>query len=184
MTNALCSRLGANYFKLAVNRPKVPLNQPHIRDGLCADYENGGPEPNYYPSTNEKTSESDRQTMPAFSFGEEELRRYNSLYEDNYSQVRVSSIEQLAAIITFQVAETWMSFSPEEQSRVALRIAAQLSRAEKIIREPYLDEVKKVSADLYHKIIDNLRTISLDLGNRIINGINIDAVRAFHSSSM
>lgn len=165
MVNFLC-RLGANYFKLGINRPKVPLEQPEIRDGFCADYENGGNDPNYYPNSFGKIRDSKKQTMLPFLIAREELKRYNSLDDDNYSQVN----------------QSWINFDHEERSRIAIRLAAQLTQTKDQVKEAFLDQIKRVNFDFFRQIKENLEMMMKDLSKKIHGGINIDTVRGFNTA--
>lgn len=78
-------RLGANFYKYYINLPIVPLNEPDIRDGICPNIKNGGLDPNYFPNSFGKVQLTVKEET--FVIAPEELKRWHTEDDDNYSQV-------------------------------------------------------------------------------------------------
>lgn len=73
--------------------PRNKLHQPHIRDGACTDYANGGTEPSYFPNSYGKSQNPEGRIVPA-KVAAAEMKHYNTLDDDNYSQVSVFKSSQ------------------------------------------------------------------------------------------
>lgn len=105
--------MGANGHKLTVNRPKKPVINPHIRDGACPDYQNGGLEESYYPNSFGTVVDGKRKPLMTTKITSEEVKHYNSFNDDNYSQVIVAFNCKLSPIVDgmFTDCGTFFKFS-------------------------------------------------------------------------
>jgi len=117
---------------------------PTIRDGFCADYENGGPEPNYYPNSFGKIREKPRNITKSWLYPSNLIKRYDTSRDDNY----------------WQVDMTWKRFKPDEQKRIVERTANALSEVDKFIQKRYINEVEKANkeyAEMIRKALNDIK---------------------------
>ncbi|XP_074600200.1 catalase-like [Brevipalpus obovatus] len=147
-------RLGVNHYKLAVNKPIVPINQPTIRDGFCADWENGGSDPNYYPNSYGETRDSMKDTeLPILIPADEEIRRFNTMDDDNYSEAN----------------KIWRSFDKKEQWRVVRRMATDLVEVKDFIVDRFAKQIKRINENYYNKLMDAMEDEKRNPMNRFTN---------------
>ncbi|XP_074594601.1 catalase-like [Brevipalpus obovatus] len=132
-------RLGVNNFKIPINRP-FKLVTPTLRDGICVFDKKFTNEPTYFPNSFGKAREDESRRPPRNSLKhiptKVEFDRFNSLNEDNYSQV----------------GQFWESLSPRDQKNLISNMAAHLSNAKKFIQERLLGQLKKVHKDYYESL--------------------------------
>ncbi|XP_074603970.1 peroxisomal catalase 1-like [Brevipalpus obovatus] len=136
-------RLGPNHFKIPINRP-LNLVTPTLRDGPWVFDKQFTEEPNYFPnsfgrSREDRTSRPSRWWLPS----KVEVDRFDTLEEDNYSQVR----------------QFWESLSPQDRRNLVFNMASQLSRAQKFLQIRVLGHIRKIHEDYYGALQLALRRV-------------------------
>ncbi|XP_074595139.1 vegetative catalase-like [Brevipalpus obovatus] len=135
-------RLGVNHEKLAVNKPIVKMVNPTFRDGFCADYENGGSEPNYFPnSLSGKIRDIPMNTTKSWLYPSHLIKRYDTTRDSNY----------------WQVDMVWKTYKMDEKQRIAQRTADALADVDKFIQKRYVNEVGKANKEYSNMIQEALK---------------------------
>lgn len=153
----------------------MPINQPTIRDGMCADWENGGTDPNYYPNSYGKTRDTMKDTeLPILIPADEEIRRFNTMDDDNYSEVRLMGKEnnfliRISIRYFTQADKAWRSFDKKEQWRVVRRMATDLVEVKDFIVDRFVKQIKRINENYYAKLLDAMEDEKRNPMNRFTN---------------
>ncbi|XP_074604735.1 catalase-like [Brevipalpus obovatus] len=139
-------RLGGNQFKLPINRPKVSLNQPYIRDGYCTDFDNGGSGPSFVPNSIDPVKEFEYHDFSDETITNEDIKRFHTEYEDNYEEPR----------------NLWNSFDSGHQRRIAKRFASELVNVKTPIKNRFLDQIERIDKGFRAKLEGEIRNLSND----------------------
>ncbi|XP_074603144.1 catalase-like [Brevipalpus obovatus] len=135
--DAQLHRLGSNFAELPMNKPISP-NTPQIRDGNCANRKNGGIDQSYFPNSFGLTGDSPRDYSSSGNIlGPIKIKRYNTVNEDNYSQLN----------------ESWNSWSQSERNLIVKRLWAEFSRLERFIQNDALKQIKLINIEFYEKFL-------------------------------
>ena len=132
----LIDRLGANYDKLPVNRPRCPVMHPTERDGPYCYDDNHTNLPNYWPNsfTSAKTDLKYKDSKESVSG---DVDRFDSSNDDNFEQV----------------TDFWNNvLTPAERDRLANNIGGHLGNAQPFIQERAIGNFEKVDPDFGAKI--------------------------------
>lgn len=87
------SRLGVNFYKLPINKPRVALVQPNIRDGANVFDDNGGSQPNFWPTLFGEVKEAREKIPYKYEIPASEVKRYNTIYgQDDFFQVKIIAL--------------------------------------------------------------------------------------------
>ncbi|XP_074604644.1 peroxisomal catalase 1-like [Brevipalpus obovatus] len=129
------NRLGPNFFQLEVNKPK--FLQSTVQDGTCRQSK-GPSESNYYPSIFSNLITSEEGQILSGRFNQTtRIRRFITLYDDNYSQV----------------TRYWDSLDKGHQTRVAKRFSADIFKMNDSARKGILNQLKRVGEKFYGKVV-------------------------------
>lgn len=137
-------RLGANYHKIPVNKPKCPFMNPTVRDGPYCFDENGGNLPNYYPNSLCNWKLYDKRFKGHVENVTGDVDRHDSTDDDNYEQV----------------TNLWLDvLNEDERERLVENIA---------------DSLKLVTVkEIQQRALENFDKVHKDLGSRIRKKIGI-----------
>jgi len=147
-------RLGPNYVNIPVNAPHVKVNN-YRRDGLMRVDDNGKGAPNYWPNSfrgptpDPNVSPNYAQATRIYHGGD--VRRYETGYEDNFSQ---------ATLFFSKVLD------PDHQQRLALNLAQHIMVTQEFIQLRALAIFRGVDqklADMVKAHLDELAPKKLDV---------------------
>ena len=140
--------MGANYSQLPVNRAKCPLMHPTNRDGPYCYDDNMTNLPNYWPNSFLNTKANPKFKEQAEHNISGDIDRFESINEDNFSQVSDFYNKVLTA---------------DEKQRLADNIGGHLVNAQTFIQERAIGNFEKVSPDLGAKIRLAIKKVKVTL---------------------
>lgn len=149
--------LGPNFFQLKVNEPKSLKST--AQDGPCRQPKKIF-ESNYYPSMFSHVATSQEKQMLSGRLNQTTLiRRFNTLYDDNYSQVTTKYSYFLVILNFLQVRRYWNSLDKGHQKRLAKRYSADISKMKESARRGLLDQIKLTAEDFHGKVVYYLKKL-------------------------
>jgi catalase len=117
-------RLGVNFERLPVNRPKVDVNNTYQRDGYMRFDDNGGAAPNYEPNSFGGPQADPKYKEPPLKISGD---------ADRYEQKRGVDDDYI------QPGNLYRLMPPDEQQRLHKNIAASLKKVPREIQEKMIE---------------------------------------------
>ncbi|XP_065906105.1 catalase-like isoform X2 [Dysidea avara] len=123
-------RLGTNFSHLPVNAPKCPARN-YQRDGPLCFGDNQAGAPNYYPNSFMGPVDNEKYAQSKFKTLAEDVKRWNSADEDNFTQTGIFYRDVLNA---------------EEKDRLCRNIAGHLKNATQFIQDRAVNNFSQADA--------------------------------------
>jgi catalase len=125
-------RLGVNFERLPVNRPKVDVNNTYQRDGYMRFDDNGGAAPNYEPNSFGGPQAEPKYKEPPLKISGD---------ADRYEQKRGVDDDYI------QPGNLYRLMPPDEQQRLHKNIAATLKKVPKEIQKKMIEHFTRADKD-------------------------------------